>query len=146
MYKMKIYKFSQTDLMVYVIILIIAFIIFNYFSKTMDSCYDKNNAHTMVFFDFNKFELDKPNKLMLKQYFSNREKQYNTICIIGHTDTVGSKKVNTRFGYLRAMEVLQCLNQLGVNATNFKIISKDYSDPISQSQSDSNRRVDIHLS
>ena len=83
---------------------------------------------------------------MLKQHFSTRDKQYNTICIIGHTDPVGNKKVNTRFGYLRAMEVLQCLNQLGVNATHFKIISKDYSDPIHNSQDDLNRRVDIHLS
>lgn len=142
---MKVYTFSQTELIVYAIILIMVFIIFNYLYKTMNR-YDKNDADTRVFFDFNKYELNQKNKMILKNYFSTHKKQYNNICIIGHTDPVGSKKVNARFGYLRSMEVLQYLNQLGVNSNDFKIISKDYSDPMDASQHDLNRRVDIHLS
>ena len=129
---------------VYIIILIVLFVIFNYFYKNLNR-YDKNDANVMVFFDFNKYELNQQNIMTLQQFFSNRNKQYNNIIIIGHADHVGSEKTNLRFGYLRSLDVMQWLNQIGVNAAEFTIISKGYSDPVG-SDPKLNRSVEIHLS
>lgn len=143
---MKMY--NQTNIMVYAVILMVAVICFNYLYKKIKkmNAYDKKNANVILFFDFNKHALNKTNKKMLNDYFSTRDKQYEKICIVGHADPVGNKKVNARFGYLRAIDTLQCLNQIGVNSKKFRIMSKDYSDPMHKSHHHLNRRVEIHLS
>ena len=149
---MKTYHLMQPDRIVYaIIILIMAFVGFKFFYKKMK--YDKKNTDIVLYFDFNEYKLSEKNKKILNQYFATHEKQYDKICITGHTDPVGSKndpagskKLNTRFGYLRAMDTLQYLNQIDVKSKKFRVVSKDYSDPIDNSQQHLNRRVEIHLS
>lgn len=102
-------------------------------------------ANIMVFFDFNEHEINKKNKNMLDKYFSTRGKQYYDICIVGHTDPVGNKEVNTLFGYLRSTAVLYYLNKIGVSTKKFTIMSKDYTDPLHNSDHNYNRRVEIYL-
>ena len=103
------------------------------------------DANIMVFFDFNKHDVNEKNKNMLDKYFSTHGKQYYDICIVGHTDPVGNKEVNTLFGYLRSTAVLYYLNKIGVRTKKFTIMSKDYTDPLHNSVQDYNRRVEIYL-
>ena len=129
-----------------IILIIVVFIIFSFFYKNSNK-YNTYNANIMVFFDFNKYESNQQNIMMLQRYFSNRKKQYNHISIVGHADPVGDEKINMRFGYLRSLDVMQWLNQIGVNADEFIIISKGHSDPINDgSDPKLNRRVGIYLS
>jgi outer membrane protein OmpA-like peptidoglycan-associated protein len=146
---------SQTNVIFIVIILFIFYFIIKNFNTSTNKpkkfesykeieIFTKNEA-IMVFFDFNKHKFDEKNKNMLDKYFSTHGKQYNEIRIVGHTDPIGSKEVNTLFGYLRATAVLHYLNKIGVSTKKFTIISKDYTDPLHNSVQDYNRRVEIFL-
>jgi outer membrane protein OmpA-like peptidoglycan-associated protein len=139
--------FKETDLMVFAIILIIAVLGFSYFYKKMKKMnkYDKQNANIVLFFDFNEHELSEKNKNIINKYCETYGKQYDKISVIGHTDPVGTKKVNTQFGYLRSTAALHYLDRMGVCSKKFNVISKDYSNPIHTTNHALNRRVEIFL-
>ena len=157
----KKYHRMKPDRIVYAIIsVIMVCIIFNFFYKKI-TAYDKQNANIILFFGFNERVLNEKNKKIIRQYFSTHDKTYDKICIIGHTDSIDSIDTNKdashsellqsrqafrRFGYVRAIDTLQFINQNKVTANEYRVVSSDYSDPMHKSHHHLNRRVEIHLS
>ena len=69
--------------------------------------------------------------------------------IIGHTDDVGSKSANIKFGMKRALFIKRKLEEKGINKDQIVLSSKGKNEPVSSNKTDEgrtqNRRVVIKL-
>jgi len=82
-------------------------------------------------------------------YRSFIERQAPEIFIVGHTDTLGSKKHNLKLSLKRAEKVRQSLIQLGVPAESIHLTGKGEEELLIQTPDNTkqpkNRRVDINV-
>lgn len=115
--------------------------------------YAKQNADITLFFENNEKTISEKNKNILNKFFTMNGKQFNDICITGHTDSIGcnkncaeNRRAYAKFGYHRANETLECLKRIGVKSNKFRVCSSDYSEPFNNLNHNLNRRVSIYLS
>jgi len=82
-------------------------------------------------------------------YRSFLERQAPEILIVGHTDTLGSKKHNLKLSLKRAEKVRQSLIGLGVPAESIRIVGKGEEELLVRTPDNTkepkNRRVDINV-
>ena len=102
----------------------------------------------VVYFDFNKSELERPfRSQLLKLAKRMLYKSGKNIEIIGHTDLPGSESFNASLGMKRAREIKEFLVQLGVEEHRVIVTSKGERKPIENinSKSFKNRRAELRL-
>ena len=103
----------------------------------------------IIYFDFDKFQLSSVSKNEIKKFINKNKKIINKYIVVGHTDTMGSKKYNLKLSIDRAKSVKNMLIELGVESGSIKIFGKgeeelsiktndEVSNPI-------NRRAEISL-
>ena len=103
----------------------------------------------IIYFDFDKSSLNKVSleeiKIFLKKY-NNQIKKY---LIIGHTDTMGTKKYNYKLSLERAVAVRNILIENNINEEDIEILAKGEDDLLiktaDQTKYPANRRAEITL-
>jgi len=98
-----------------------------------------------VFFEVNKSTIDKPNSERVasaaKYLLSNPGARLE---LVGHADKTGGQKYNELLSERRAKAVLKSLtDDYGIDASRLSISYKGYTEPLSKSNYDVNRRVDF---
>ena len=103
-----------------------------------------------VFFEFNSSALSadakKTLELRAKEIINNN---WDKVVIVGHTDNVGSRKVNRALSEARAKSVAAFLISKGVNPDIIQTVSAFYLWPVADNKTDKgrakNRRADISI-
>jgi len=103
----------------------------------------------IIYFDFDKSSLNNVSleeiKIFLKKY-NNQIKKY---LIIGHTDTMGTKKYNYKLSLERAVAVRNILIKNNINEEDIEILAKGEDDLLiktaDQTKYPANRRAEITL-
>ncbi len=78
----------------------------------------------IIYFDFDKFNLSEVSKDKIKLFLENYGSVINAYLIVGHTDTMGTKKYNLSLSIKRAEFVKEILINYGINQSSIKILGK----------------------
>ena len=120
------------------------------YHKYLEFNFPKNDEILqIIYFDFDKSSLNKVSleeiKIFLKKY-NNQIKKY---LIIGHTDTMGTKKYNYKLSLERAIAVKNMLIENNINEEDIEILAKGEDDLLiktaDQTKYPANRRAEITL-
>lgn len=105
----------------------------------------------VVYFGFNEFLLtpDQIQTLIQTVVKPLKGNEKIRLELHGHTDSIGSEKVNLRMGHLRLSNVVYHLEMYGINETRMELISQGESRPVADNSTPEgrakNRRVEISL-
>ncbi len=83
----------------------------------------------IIYFDFDKFNLQKDEKIIEELIAYLKKNENKRISVIGHTDARGTEKYNMELGLKRANRVKNELASLGINKEQIDVVSKGKSDP-----------------
>lgn len=104
----------------------------------------------MVFFDFDKSELTPEAREVVARAVDTAMKSGAVrITVVGHTDTVGSRRYNQALSERRAASVKREMVRLGMNSTEIITMGKNFSEPLIATgpgvREPQNRRAEIDL-
>ncbi|USD64731.1 OmpA family protein [Vibrio sp. SCSIO 43136] len=100
-----------------------------------------------VYFDFNKYQLTKSSQYVLDNVAKQLQETPTDLIVEGHADAIGSHSYNFSLGLKRSNEVIDYLEENGVDKKNLVAISKGEKMPIATNLTETgrakNRRVDL---
>ena len=98
-------------------------------NKTGSFFINNNDAvKQIIYFDFNKYDLQYINEQEIKYFLKNNIKKINEYLIIGHADTKGTKEYNKLLSHNRALAIKNFLVFMGIKKNDIKILAKGESD------------------
>jgi len=104
-------------------------------------------------FDFDKSVIKPEGRVILDGFITSlngSQAKYDTVIVIGHTDSIGSDEYNIRLGLRRAESVKAYLISKGIDSRTIKTSSKGKREPIADNKTVQgralNRRVVIEVS
>ena len=84
----------------------------------------ENKILQIIYFDFDKSKLSNVSIEEIKNFINTNKKTIKKFIVVGHTDTVGSKKYNKVLSLERAEAVQKILIKLGIEKNNISILGK----------------------
>jgi len=84
----------------------------------------ENKILQIIYFDFDKSKLSDVSIEEIKNFINTNKKTIKKFIVVGHTDTVGSKKYNKVLSLERAEAVQKILIKLGIEKNNISILGK----------------------
>jgi len=89
----------------------------------------QQNILEIIYFDFDKSNLSEVSLEKIKKFIGNNKKNViKKFIIVGHTDSVGTKKYNMTLSLERAETVREILLNLNIKKENIKILGKGEND------------------
>ena len=82
------------------------------------------NIFEIIYFDFDKSKLTTINIKEIKDFINLNRKKIKKYIVVGHTDTMGTKKYNLDLSLKRAAAVKKILINLGIKKENIKILGE----------------------
>jgi peptidoglycan-associated lipoprotein len=102
---------------------------------------------TLVFFDFDKFDIEAEYRDMLDAHAAYLAKSGAKVVLEGHADERGTREYNLALGELRAKQVAAYLQVKGVSASQIDVVSYGEEKPLAigktESEYSQNRRVEF---
>lgn len=118
-------------------------------NDTINGFSSEMNDGTSVYFEFDKFTVDKRSMELIKKYAQTIIDNNSSVRLEGNADERGSDEYNYALALKRAVSVKDILLGYGVNSNKIKLVSYGESKPrcIEQTQKcyRENRRVDFNL-
>jgi|WetSurMetagenome_2_1015567.scaffolds.fasta_scaffold00104_22 outer membrane protein OmpA-like peptidoglycan-associated protein len=88
-------------------------------------------VHFTLYFEFNSDNLTAESKIMLKRFLEESKTfKPSAVAIIGHTDLVGTSKVNYELGLERAVAVKKILVDSGIKSSIVEVTSHGKDNPL----------------
>ena len=84
----------------------------------------ENKILQIIYFDFDKSKLSNVNIEEIKNFINTNRKSIKKFIVVGHTDTMGTKKYNKVLSLERAGAVQKILIELGIEKNNISILGK----------------------
>ena len=84
----------------------------------------ENKILQIIYFDFDKSKLSDVSIEEIKNFINTNKKTIKKFIVVGHTDTMGTKKYNKVLSLERAEVVQKILTELGVEKNNIHILGK----------------------
>ena len=107
----------------------------------------KEEIMQIIYFDFDKSNLNEVNLKELKDFLKKHQEEINKYLIVGHADTKGTNKYNMNLSLERALKVQNILIQHGISNNKIKLVAMGENDLAIQTNDEiehpANRRVEI---
>ena len=84
----------------------------------------ENKILQIIYFDFDKSKLSDVSIEEIKHFINTNKKTIKKFIVVGHTDTMGTKKYNKALSLERAGAVQKILIELGIEKNNISILGK----------------------
>ena len=84
----------------------------------------ENKILQIIYFDFDKSKLSDVSVEEIKNFINTNKKTIKKFIVVGHTDTMGTKKYNKVLSLERAEVVQKVLTELGIEKNNIHILGK----------------------
>ena len=84
----------------------------------------ENKILQIIYFDFDKSKLSDVSIEEIKNFINTNKKTIKKFIVVGHTDTMGTKKYNKVLSLERAEVVQKALTELGIEKNNIHILGK----------------------
>ena len=84
----------------------------------------ENKILQIIYFDFDKSKLSDVSIEEIKNFINTNKKTIKKFIVVGHTDTMGTKKYNKVLSLERAEVVQKVLTELGIEKNNINILGK----------------------
>ena len=84
----------------------------------------ENKILQIIYFDFDKSKLSDVSIEEIKNFINTNKKTIKKFIVVGHTDTMGTKKYNRVLSLERAEVVQKVLTELGIEKNNIHILGK----------------------
>ena len=84
----------------------------------------ENKILQIIYFDFDKSRLSDVSIEEIKNFINTNKKTIKKFIVVGHTDTMGTKKYNKALSLERAGAVQKILIELGIEKNNIRILGK----------------------
>ena len=84
----------------------------------------ENKILQIIYFDFDKSKLSDVSIEEIKNFINTNNKTIKKFIVVGHTDTMGTKKYNKVLSLERAEAVQKVLTELGIEKNNIHILGK----------------------
>ncbi|MDC0057177.1 OmpA family protein [Alphaproteobacteria bacterium] len=84
----------------------------------------KNSILQIIYFDFDKSKLSKVSIEEIKNFIAANKNTVKKFIVVGHTDTMGTKKYNQALSLERAKAVQKILIGIGIEKNNIRILGK----------------------
>ena len=84
----------------------------------------ENKILQIIYFDFDQSKLSDVSIEEIKNFINTNKKTIKKFIVIGHTDTMGTKKYNKVLSLERAEAVQKVLTELGIEKNNIHILGK----------------------
>ena len=84
----------------------------------------ENKILQIIYFDFDKSRLSDVSIEEIKNFINTNKKTIKKFIVVGHTDTMGTKKYNKVLSLERAEVVQKVLTELGIEKNNIHILGK----------------------
>lgn len=84
----------------------------------------ENKILQIIYFDFDKSKLSDVSIEEIKNFINANKKTIKKFIVVGHTDTMGTKKYNKVLSLERAEVVQKVLTELGIEKNNIHILGK----------------------
>ena len=84
----------------------------------------ENKILQIIYFDFDKSKLSDVSIEEIKNFINTNKKTIKKFIVVGHTDTMGTKKYNKMLSLERAEVVQKVLTELGIEKNNIHILGK----------------------
>ena len=84
----------------------------------------ENKILQIIYFDFDKSKLSDVSIEEIKNFINTNKKTIKKFIVVGHTDTMGTKKYNKVLSVERAEVVQKVLTELGIEKNNIHILGK----------------------
>ena len=84
----------------------------------------ENKILQIIYFDFDKSKLSDVSIEEIKNFINTNKKTIKKFIVVGHTDTMGTKKYNKVLSLERAEAVQKILIELGIEKNNIRILGK----------------------
>ena len=84
----------------------------------------ENKILQIIYFDFDKSKLSDVSIEEIKNFINTNKKTIKKFIVVGHTDTMGTKKYNKVLSLERAEAVQQILIELGIEKNNIRILGE----------------------
>ena len=84
----------------------------------------ENKILQIIYFDFDKSKLSDVSIEEIKNFINTNKKTIKKFIVVGHTDTMGTKKYNKVLSLKRAGVVQKILTELGIEKNNIHILGK----------------------
>ena len=84
----------------------------------------ENKILQIIYFDFDKSKLSDVSIEEIKNFINTNKKTIKKFIVVGHTDTMGTKKYNRVLSLERAEVVQKVLTELGIKKNNIHILGK----------------------
>ena len=84
----------------------------------------ENKILQIIYFDFDKSKLSDVSIEEIKNFINTNKKTIKKFIVIGHTDTMGTKKYNKVLSLERAEVIQKVLTELGIEKNNIHILGK----------------------
>ena len=84
----------------------------------------ENKILQIIYFDFDKSKLSDVSIEEIKNFINTNKKTIKKLIVVGHTDTMGTKKYNKVLSLERAEVVQKVLTELGIEKNNIHILGK----------------------
>ena len=93
-------------------------------SATLVTQDDQKNILQIIYFDFDKSNLTSVSLDKINKFINENKELIKNFLIIGHTDTIGSKKYNQKLSIERANTVKKVLVNIGINSDRIKVLGR----------------------
>ncbi len=101
----------------------------------------------IIYFDFDKYSLTEVNSNLIKKFIEKYKDKIDTLLVVGHTDTKGTKEYNMKLSLKRAKAVKTFLIRLGISSEKIRILGEGESKLLIQTKDETkhlgNRRAEI---
>ena len=84
----------------------------------------ENKILQIIYFDFDKSKLSDVSIEEIKNFINTNKKTIKKFIVVGHTDTMGTKKYNKVLSLERAEVIQKVLTELGIEKNNIHILGK----------------------
>ena len=84
----------------------------------------ENKILQIIYFDFDKSKLSDVSIEEIKNFINTNKKSIKKFIVVGHTDTIGTKKYNQALSLERAEAIQKILIELGIEKNNIRILGK----------------------
>jgi OOP family OmpA-OmpF porin len=84
----------------------------------------ENKILQIIYFDFDKSRLSDVSIEEIKNFINTNKKTIKKFIVVGHTDTMGTKKYNQALSLERAEAIQKILIELGIEKNNIRILGK----------------------
>ena len=84
----------------------------------------KNKILQIIYFDFDKSKLSNVSTEEIKNFIKTNKSSDKKFIVVGHTDTMGTKKYNQTLSLERAKAIQKVLIELGIEKNNIRILGE----------------------